>query len=69
MSRRIVTPSDGMVVLDPYGRRLPKEGAWVDGNDSYWDRRCAEGSVTFSETEPEATKAPRKSRKPKETEE
>jgi Protein of unknown function (DUF2635) len=67
--RRIVKPTKGYTIPDPYGRIVPPEGAIVIWS-GYWERRLQEGGIEFFEIEPEPPpKAPSKSRNKKATEE
>lgn len=78
--RRVVLPVEGFRPTDRYGRRIPEDGAVVVWS-SWWDRRLAEGAITFRKvdeapppepTEPKSEPPPksggaRKYRKPKTT--
>lgn len=57
--RRKVVPKPGIVVFDPYGRRVPDDGARIVWS-SFWDRRFAEGAITFTELDDKPAAKPRK---------
>ena len=66
--RKIVKPVGDTVILDPYGRRVPEDGAIVIWS-SWWDRRLRDGGMSVHEVEEPATAAPKPRKSNKSTEE
>ena len=51
MSTKIVKPKTGFVVVDPYGRIVPEDGATVKWS-AYWERRLRDGEIIVAGQKP-----------------